>query len=93
MSQNLDNLKTYRAINAPKPIQVGEDLSTRPNVVFVPQPQAVMAITDMWRIDDEWWRREPISRMYYDVVLVTGRQIVIYKDLINDSWYQQSYRS
>jgi hypothetical protein len=46
---------------------------------------------DRWRIDDEWWRGEEISRMYFRVLLEDGREITIFRDLVNKRWYLQSY--
>jgi len=51
----------------------------------------VSELLDHWRIDDEWWRAEEISRMYYEVILNSGRRIIIFKDLITDLWYTQNY--
>jgi len=53
--------------------------------------QAVAAIEDCWRIDDEWWRDKPLSRMYFALLLVSGQRLVIYKDLNTEDWYRQSY--
>jgi hypothetical protein len=53
--------------------------------------QRVETIDDCWRLDDEWWRPEPISRFYYSIRLASGQKMVIYKDLTNGSWYRQSY--
>jgi hypothetical protein len=50
----------------------------------------VASIEDRWRIDDEWWRTEEVSRMYYTVVLKNGMRMVIYKDLIRNLWYRQT---
>ena len=50
-----------------------------------------MMIQDIWRIDDEWWRMNPISRMYFDCILIDGRHITVFKDLINGGWFQQRY--
>jgi hypothetical protein len=50
-----------------------------------------MTIEDRWRIDDEWWRAEPVSRLYYNVLLVSGQRLVLYKDLITGDWYEQEY--
>jgi hypothetical protein len=57
----------------------------------MPRRQVVAAIDDRWRIDDEWWRREPVSRLYYAVLLASGQRLVLYKNLTNDCWYRQSY--
>jgi hypothetical protein len=45
----------------------------------------------MWRIDDEWWRAEPVSRRYYNVLLTSGQRLVLYKDIITGNWYEQEY--
>ena len=49
---------------------------------------AVAAILEIWRVDDEWWR-QPISRRYVEVVLQSGRHVVLYEDLITGSWFMQ----
>ena len=46
---------------------------------------------DRWRVDDEWWRDEEISRMYFKVLLDDGREVTVFRDLITDRWYQQAY--
>jgi hypothetical protein len=83
---------TYRPVNAPEPVRVEEASScSLPLAVWAPRRQAVVNIEDRWRIDDEWWRPEPVSRLYFEVVLASGQQTVIYKDLVNDCWFRQSY--
>jgi hypothetical protein len=62
-----------------------------PLAVRAPRRQAVVNIEDRWRIDDEWWRQEPISRLYFEVTLASGQKQFIYKDLIKDCWYRQNY--
>jgi len=46
---------------------------------------------DTWRIDDEWWREKPVSRLYHSVLLDDGRTVTIFHDLVADRWYGQSY--
>ena len=82
---------TYRPVNAPQLVSVEEDASGLPIAVKTPRRQVVSSIEERWRIDDEWWRREPISRLYYSVRLVSGHCLVFYKDLIDSCWYRQSY--
>ena len=81
---------TYRPVNAPEPIEVEEGPSACPQAVKTPRRQTVAAIDNMWRIDDEWWRREPISRLYYSIRLDSGYRLVLFKNLFNNHWYQQS---
>jgi hypothetical protein len=83
---------TYRPVNFPEPVDVEEASSfSLPLAVRVPRRQAVVNIEDRWRIDDEWWRQEAISRLYYEVTLDSGQQMVIFKDMINGGWFRQAY--
>ena len=82
---------TYRSVNLPEPVVVEEAPSGLPHAVKTPRRQAIEAIEDRWRIDDEWWRREPVSRVYYEVLLSSGQRLQLYKDLTKNCWYRQSY--
>jgi hypothetical protein len=81
----------YKPVNAPEALKVEEDAAGLPVAVRIKRRQSVMTIEDRWRIDDEWWRAEPISRLYYNVLLVSGQRLVLYKDLITGDWYEQEY--
>ncbi len=81
----------YRPVNLPEPLRVEEDANGRPLVIRCPRRQKVTDIEDVWRIDDEWWRREPVSRLYYAVRLSSGQRLEIYKDLVTGNWYRQAY--
>jgi hypothetical protein len=83
--------ETYRTLNLPEPVEVKESPSGLPLVVKTPQRQTVAAIEEIWRIDDEWWRREPVSRLYFSIRLASGHRLVLYKDPNNNCWYRQSY--
>ena len=78
-------------VNEPKPITVKENPEGKPVAVLGKYPPAVTSIEDTWRIDDEWWTRQPISRMYYEVELASGQRLTIFKDLVTKSWYSQRY--
>ena len=62
-----------------------------PTFVRLKRRQKIIAVEDCWRIDDEWWRSEPVSRLYYAVILASGQRIVLSKNLIDGSWYRQTY--
>jgi hypothetical protein len=51
----------------------------------------VVAVQDAWRIDDEWWRARPVSRLYYEVALEDGRVVTVYDDLDRRLWSAQEY--
>jgi hypothetical protein len=82
---------TYRPLNTPGALQVEEDASGLPVAVRVKRRQAVISIDDRWRLDDEWWRTEPVSRLYYNILLASGLRLVLYKDLVTGGWYRQDY--
>lgn len=82
---------SYRPVNVPEPVRVEEDADGLPLAVKEKQRQVVTAIEDRWRLDDEWWREGPVTRLYYTVRLAEGPRQVLYKDLVNDGWYRQGY--
>ena len=82
---------TYKPVNTPEALKIEEDASGLPVAVRLKRRQAVATIEDRWRIDDEWWRAEPVSRLYYNVLLASGQRLVLYKDLVTGNWYQQDY--
>jgi len=51
----------------------------------------VERVEDRWRIDDEWWREEPVCRLYFRLLLQDGRCITVFRDLTGDRWYEQRY--
>lgn len=56
---------------------------------FSCQWHRVLEVLDSWRIDDEWWRKTPIGRIYYRVVTEDDRSITIFRDLVSGAWYRQ----
>jgi hypothetical protein len=51
----------------------------------------IASIIETWRIDDEWWRQKPVSRLYRRVVLEAGRVVDVYQALASGRWYRQAY--
>ena len=81
----------HKPVNAPGLIKVEESANGLPVAVRLPRRQAITSIEDQWRIDDEWWRSEQVSRLYYHVRLTSGQRLVLYYDIIDNCWYRQSY--
>jgi hypothetical protein len=42
--------------------------------------QSVAVLREEWRVVDRWWTEEPVSRRYFDLVLETGENAVVYHD-------------
>ena len=51
----------------------------------------VAEVQDVWRIDDEWWRERPVSRLYCRLTLEDGQVATVHRELIRGSWYEQSF--
>ncbi|MSQ21825.1 MAG: hypothetical protein EXR53_00745 [Dehalococcoidia bacterium] len=49
----------------------------------------VESMADRWRIDDEWWRSEPVSRLYYDCMVDQGLKVTVFHDLVAGQWFLQ----
>jgi hypothetical protein len=81
----------FKPVNLPEAVRVMANAAGEPAAVTAGRRQAVKSIEDRWRIDDEWWRSEEISRMYYAVVFNSGQKVVIYKDLLAGQWFRQGY--
>lgn len=83
---------TVRALNVPARLTVQADTEGQPLTVRRadwPSPRDVTCIQDCWRIDDEWWREQPISRLYFFILLEPDTLLTLYHDLISDSWFEQ----
>ena len=80
---------TIKPVSTPEPVHVEENALSSPVAVKLAHRQPVAAIEDKWRIDDEWWRNDRISRLYYAVILASGHRLVLYKDLARQGWYIQ----
>jgi hypothetical protein len=79
-----------KPVNTPEPVRVEADVVGLPVAVRLPRRQRIAAIEDKWRLDDEWWRAEPIARLYCSVRLASGDRLVLYHDLVSGEWYRQS---
>ena len=84
---------TYKPVNTPEALKIEEDAAGLPVAVRLKRSfrGRIISIEDRWRIDDEWWRAEPVARFYYNVLLASGQRLVFYKDLITGNWYEQEY--
>jgi hypothetical protein len=51
--------------------------------------QGVVLIREEWRIVDRWWTEEPVDRRYFDLVLETGENAVVYRDGETGAWLTQ----
>lgn len=80
-----------RALNVPQPVSVEVDATGMPVALEHRGRKPVISVLARWRIDDEWWRDMPVSRLYFELVLEDGATITVFRDLVSDAWYRQRY--
>jgi hypothetical protein len=49
----------------------------------------VALVREEWRVVDRWWTEEPVSRRYFEVVLDSGENTVVFRDEEQGGWFSQ----
>ena len=73
-------------IGRPQAIRVQVDPRGRPIAVAGVQVEAVRRD---WLHRFAWWTDDPLRRRYYEVITVTGRRVVVFRDMLTDGWFSQ----
>jgi hypothetical protein len=73
-------------LNEPRRVLVDEGFDGTPRLV---NRQEVEAVREEWRVLDRWWTEEPVSRRYFEVVLESGQNIVVFNDQERGVWFSQ----
>ena len=79
-------VRTAGRLNAPRPALVEAHADGMPRRV---NRQGVAVVREEWRIVDRWWTDEPVDRRYFDLVLETGENVVVYRDGESGTWFTQ----
>ena len=51
--------------------------------------EGVSLVREEWHVVDRWWTEAPVNRRYFDVVLETGRNVVVFRDEEAGRWFSQ----
>ena len=51
--------------------------------------QPVALLREEWRVVDRWWTEEPVARRYFEVVLQSGENLVVFRDETRRTWFTQ----
>jgi hypothetical protein len=70
----------------PRSVRVVEGAHGRPHAV---EGRAVEAVRESWLVEDRWWTPAPVRRRYWEVVTADGRNLVVYRDLVEGRWFAQ----
>jgi hypothetical protein len=75
-----------RRLNEPRPALVEAGVDGTPGRV---NRRGVALVREEWRVVDRWWTEEPISRRYFELVLESGENLVVFRDEERASWFAQ----
>ncbi|MEA2364014.1 MAG: hypothetical protein QOD71_3159 [Thermoleophilaceae bacterium] len=75
-----------RRLGAPEPATVAADERGVPVTVG---PAQVDSVREEWVVEDRWWTGRPLRRRYFELVLVNGRNVVVFRDLVGGGWFVQ----
>jgi hypothetical protein len=79
------SIDRIRALNVPRRVEVELGSDGLPTAVG---HQTIESLGEIWRIDDEWWRR-PISRRCVEAILEGGKHVILFEDLTTGEWWMQ----
>jgi hypothetical protein len=49
----------------------------------------VIAVREEWVVDDRWWIPEKLERHYFELALVNGRAVAVFRCALSGRWYRQ----
>ena len=75
-----------RRLNRPRRVRVRAGDGGRPLVVG---GRAVEAVRESWLVEDRWWTDRPLRRRYWEVVTDDGRDLVVFRELVEGGWFEQ----
>ncbi len=73
-------------LNQPRPAIVESGFDGVPAHV---NRQPVALVREEWRVVDRWWTESPVSRRYFEVVLQSGENAVVFRDEERGCWFTQ----
>jgi hypothetical protein len=79
-------VRSARRLNEPRAAVVETTGAGIPQLV---NRQGVSLVREEWRVVDRWWTEEPIQRRYFEVVLESGQNVVVFRDEERGCWFSQ----
>ena len=79
-------VRTAGRLNAPRPALVEAHAEGSPRRV---NRQGVAFVREEWRVVDRWWTEEPVARRYFEVVLQSGENVVVFRNETRGCWFTQ----
>jgi len=73
-------------VNEPRSALVEPEFDGTPRIV---NRQAVALVREEWHVVERWWTEEPVRRRYFEVVLESGQNTVVFRDEERGAWFTQ----
>lgn len=84
--------RRIRRLKSPHTVEVEADRDGAPlRLRLYGLWQDVKLVRRPWRIDQHWWRSDPVSRVYYRVAPEDGAPLTLYHDVMSGEWARQEY--
>ncbi len=80
-----DRLSGTRRLDSPRSARVEADGEGTPTEI---DGQPVAHVRESWLIEDRWWTEQPLRRRYWELVSQSGRDIVVFRDLLGGGWFR-----
>jgi hypothetical protein len=84
-SRGQGDSRAARRLNQPRPVRVTVEEGLPAAVGQV----GVFQVREEWRVVDRWWTDAPVRRRYFDLVLATGENVVVFEDEEGGGWFRQ----
>ena len=75
-----------RRLGEPERAAVAADERGVPTALGAAQ---VDSVREEWVVEDRWWTGRPLRRRYFELVLIDGRNVVVFRDLVGGDWFLQ----
>jgi hypothetical protein len=75
-----------RRLYAPHRAAVRTDAAGVPIAV---ESVEVESVREEWLVEDRWWTERPLRRLYFELVLSDGRDVVVFEAEDSASWFAQ----
>ncbi len=75
-----------RRLYAPRRAEVSTGADGVPIAV---ESVGVESVREEWLVEDRWWTERPLRRRYFELVLVDGRDVVVFEAEDSASWFAQ----
>lgn len=71
-----------RPLNQAQPVRLQPDPATgAPSAVELRgRWRRVARVEEVWRVEDGWWRPNPVSRTYFRLALEDGRAVTLFRE-------------